>query len=86
MAAVGECGLDGPSVEAGAPLARQLAVLGGHFALACKHTLPLLVHDALQATCASSPRCGTLVVWTALTIQLASFASTKKVRTAMCAA
>ena len=43
-AAVGECGLDGPSVEAGAPLARQLAVLEGHFALACKHRLPVLLH------------------------------------------
>lgn len=41
--AVGECGLDGPS-EPGAPMERQLAVLRGHFALARKHRLPLLVH------------------------------------------
>lgn len=42
--AVGECGLDGPSVEAGAPLARQLAVLEGHLALARRHGLPVLLH------------------------------------------
>jgi len=41
--AVGECGLDGPSAER-APMARQLEVLRGHFALARKHQLPLLVH------------------------------------------
>jgi TatD DNase family protein len=42
--AVGECGLDGPSVERGAPIERQLRVLRGHFALARKHGLPLLLH------------------------------------------
>ncbi|RJS18073.1 TatD family deoxyribonuclease [Corallococcus sp. H22C18031201] len=42
-AAVGECGLDGPS-QAGAPLERQLAVLRGHLALARKHHLPVLMH------------------------------------------
>lgn len=41
--AVGECGLDGPSVE-GAPMERQVAILKAHFALARKHRLPLLVH------------------------------------------
>ena len=41
--AVGECGLDGPSV-AGAPIDRQSAILSAHFALARKHHLPLLVH------------------------------------------
>ncbi len=41
--AVGECGLDGPSTP-GAPFERQLSVLRGHFALARKHGLPLLVH------------------------------------------
>lgn len=41
--AVGECGLDGPS-EPAAPRARQLEVLRGHFALARKHELPLLLH------------------------------------------
>jgi TatD DNase family protein len=41
--AVGECGLDGPSVP-GAPLERQLRVLDGHLRLAHKHRLPLLLH------------------------------------------
>lgn len=42
--AVGECGLDGPSVDAGAPMERQLRVLEGHLALARKHDLPVLLH------------------------------------------
>jgi TatD DNase family protein len=41
--AVGECGLDGPSAER-APMERQVRVLRGHFELARKHRLPLLVH------------------------------------------
>jgi len=41
--AVGECGLDGPSV-AGAPLERQVRVLREHFRLASRHGLPVLVH------------------------------------------
>ncbi|SEK42403.1 TatD DNase family protein [Stigmatella aurantiaca] len=41
--AVGECGLDGPSLP-GAPMERQLAVLRGHMALARKHGLPVLMH------------------------------------------
>jgi len=41
--AVGECGIDGPSVP-GAPLERQLAVMARHFELAQKHDLPVLVH------------------------------------------
>jgi TatD DNase family protein len=41
--AVGECGLDGPTAEK-VPYERQLEVLRGHFALARKHKLPLLVH------------------------------------------
>ena len=41
--AVGECGLDGPSL-AGAPLERQLRMLRGHFELARKHHLPLILH------------------------------------------
>ncbi len=41
--AVGECGLDGPSVP-GAPMERQLRVLDAHARLARKHQLPLLVH------------------------------------------
>jgi TatD DNase family protein len=46
--AVGECGLDGPSAAAGAPLDRQVAVLAGQLALARKHRLPVLLH-ALRA-------------------------------------
>lgn len=42
--AVGECGLDGPSVAAGASLERQGAVLAGHLALARKHGLPVSLH------------------------------------------
>lgn len=42
--AVGECGLDGPSVEAGAPLDRQRAVLRGHLAIARRLGLPVLLH------------------------------------------
>lgn len=41
--AVGECGLDGPTA-ATVPLERQVRVLRGHFALARKHRLPLLMH------------------------------------------
>lgn len=42
--AVGECGLDGPSVAAGASMERQLAIFRGHLRLARKHDLPLMVH------------------------------------------
>lgn len=42
-AAVGECGLDGPS-EPGASMERQVQVLKAHFAMARKHRLPLLMH------------------------------------------
>lgn len=42
--AVGECGIDGPSVDAGASMERQLRVLEGHLALARKHDLPVLLH------------------------------------------
>jgi len=41
---VGECGLDGPTVEAGVPMERQVAVLSGHLALARKHHLPVMLH------------------------------------------
>lgn len=42
--AVGECGLDGPAVQAGAPLDRQVAVLRGHLALARRFGLPVILH------------------------------------------
>jgi TatD DNase family protein len=41
---VGECGLDGPSIAAGAPLDRQLRVLRAHLTLARKHRLPVMLH------------------------------------------
>jgi len=41
--AVGECGLDGPSIS-GAPMERQVKVLRRHFALARKYELPVLLH------------------------------------------
>jgi TatD DNase family protein len=44
VVAVGECGLDGPAVAAGASLERQVAVLAGHLALARKHGLPVCLH------------------------------------------
>jgi TatD DNase family protein len=46
--AVGECGLDGGTAEAGAPLDRQIAVLRGHLALARRFGLPVILH-ALRA-------------------------------------
>ena len=42
--AVGECGLDGPSVAEGASMERQVAVLAGHLTLARKHRLPVMLH------------------------------------------
>jgi TatD DNase family protein len=57
---VGECGLDGPSAEAGAPMERQVAVLRGHLRLARRLGLPvslhcLRAHDALLALLAEEP-------------------------------
>lgn len=46
--AIGECGLDGPSVARGAPMDRQVAVLRGHLALARRFGLPVILH-ALRA-------------------------------------
>ena len=43
--AVGECGLDGPSVAEGVPLDRQRAVLRGHLAIARRLGLPVLLHS-----------------------------------------
>jgi TatD DNase family protein len=43
--AVGECGLDGPTVAAGVPLDRQLAVLRGHLGIARRLGLPLILHS-----------------------------------------
>jgi TatD DNase family protein len=57
---VGECGLDGPSAEAGAPLDRQVAVLRGHLRLARRLALPVMLHclkahDALLALLEEEP-------------------------------
>lgn len=42
--AVGECGLDGPSVGEGVSLDRQRAVLRGHLVIARRLGLPVLLH------------------------------------------
>jgi TatD DNase family protein len=42
--ALGECGLDGPAGEAGAPMERQVRVLRAQLALARRHGLPVLLH------------------------------------------
>jgi TatD DNase family protein len=41
---VGECGLDGGTAQAGAPLDRQLAILRGHLRLARQFDLPVSLH------------------------------------------
>lgn len=41
---VGECGLDGPSVAAGAPMERQVEVLRGQLAIARRLGLPVMLH------------------------------------------
>ena len=43
--AVGECGLDGPTAAAGAPLDRQRSILRGHLAIARRLGLPLILHS-----------------------------------------
>ncbi|MBS2026476.1 MAG: TatD family hydrolase [Deltaproteobacteria bacterium] len=42
--AVGECGIDGPSVALGASMERQIAVFRAHLTLARKHGLPVIAH------------------------------------------
>jgi len=45
---IGECGLDGGSVEAGAPMERQIQVLEGQLRIARRLRLPVMLH-ALRA-------------------------------------
>jgi TatD DNase family protein len=79
--AVGECGLDGPSVEAGAPMDRQLRLLRAQLALARRLGLPVLLHclkahDALLAVLAAEPlpAGGILHSWSGSDQQVAPFA------------
>lgn len=57
---VGECGLDGPSAEAGAPMERQVEVLRAHLRIARRRALPVMLHclrahDALLDLLAEEP-------------------------------
>jgi TatD DNase family protein len=80
--AVGECGLDGPSVDAGAPLGRQLALLRGQLALARRFRLPAILHvlrahDAALAVLREEPlpAGGVLHSWSGSAEQVAPFAA-----------
>jgi len=79
--ALGECGLDGPSAEGGAPMERQVRLLKGQLALARHHRLPVLLHclrahDALLAVLAAEPlpAGGILHSWSGSAEQVAPFA------------
>ncbi|WP_242393905.1 TatD family hydrolase [Anaeromyxobacter oryzisoli] len=78
--AVGECGLDGASAAAGAPLDRQVAVLRGHLAVARRHRLPVILHclrahDALLALLEEEalPAGGVLHSWSGSAEQVRAF-------------
>lgn len=79
--AVGECGLDGPCAEAGAPMDRQVRLLRAQLALARRHRLPVLLHclkahDALLAVLEAEPlpAGGVLHSWSGSAEQVAPFA------------
>ena len=81
VVAVGECGLDGPSAEAGAPMSRQVALLRAQLALARRHGLPVLLHclkahDVLLAVLESEPlpAGGILHSWSGSEQQIPPFA------------
>lgn len=81
-AGVGECGLDGPSADAGAPMDRQLGVLRGHLALARRFRLPVMLHClkahapllALLEAEGPLPAGGVLHSWSGSADQVAPFA------------
>jgi TatD DNase family protein len=79
-AALGECGLDGPSVGAGAPMERQIAVLRAQLGLARRYSVPVLLHclkahDALLAVLEAEPlpAGGILHSWSGSAEQVAPF-------------
>jgi TatD DNase family protein len=80
--AVGECGLDGPSTDAGAPLDRQVALLRGQLALARRFGLPVILHvlrthDAALAVLREEPlpHGGVLHSWSGSAEQVGPFAA-----------
>ena len=79
--ALGECGLDGPSAETGAPMGRQVSLLRAQLALARRHRLPVLLHclrahDTLLEVLESEPlpAGGILHSWSGSAEQVAPFA------------
>jgi len=79
--ALGECGLDGPSTDAGAPMERQVRLLRAQLALARRHALPVLLHclkahDALLAVLEKEPlpAGGILHSWSGSDQQIPPFA------------
>jgi TatD DNase family protein len=79
--ALGECGLDGPSAAAGAPMARQVRVLQAQLRLARRHGLPVLLHclkahDALLEVLEAErlPAGGVLHSWSGSEQQIPPFA------------
>lgn len=79
--ALGECGLDGPCAEAGAPMERQVRLLKAQLALARHYRLPVLLHclkahDALLAVLEAEPlpAGGILHSWSGSAEQVAPFA------------
>ena len=80
--AVGECGLDAPAMDAGAPLDRQIVLLRGQLTLARRFRLPAILH-VLRAHEAALrilreeplPAGGVLHSWSGSADQVAAFAA-----------
>lgn len=79
--ALGECGLDGPCAETGAPMERQVRLLKAQLALARHYRLPVLLHclkahDVLLAVLEAEPlpAGGILHSWSGSAEQVAPFA------------